>query len=366
LDALNGLGLIRVDQRRFDEGFQFLSRAMAIIDEHGWQQTRYAASTLNNIGGLRWIEGKRAAACAILEKAIALLGGAKTPKHPDFEVTLAIMENLGVHYTSEGRFEEAERWLTQALRQIHPYVSKYPRSWASLLNQWVRFCAATDRRAEALQTLQYAAVRWEQVGDVTRAEFAEVLFNLASLHRERNELDEAERHLRRALTILEKHPDGREKTVADTCAALGLLFLARKDAAAAEGFFQRQLSALEKSPNPPRCDLVIAVNNVGVAQRERGCLTDAEATLAHAVELARAAIRDEPTLPVHEMNLANVLKNFAQHRQKQGRISDAVTLAREAQEIAGRATFAAIPKAREILRFAEELLGAERLQERGG
>ena len=114
------------------------------------------------------------------------------------------------------------------------------------------------------------------------------LNNLGAVQLGRKEYEEAERHLRRALALADKHGGEYSVLAADINTHLGLLRSRARDYAEAEGFYLRALALKAQSRGAAPPDLVAAHLNLIEVQLIRRDFAKAAASLDRLVEHLRA------------------------------------------------------------------------------
>src|SRR4051812_46620859 len=163
LESLHGLAAIRIHQLRFPEAFDYLSKAIRLIEDHGWRESTRHAQTLNNMASLRWIEGNRAAAISMYGRAYQILSSlqADVLSSKDFLILLAIMMNFGRHYLSERDLPLAEQWVRAALDRVDPVAEQFADDWLQTVKLLAVLSNAKGHDAEAISIMEWALARWE-------------------------------------------------------------------------------------------------------------------------------------------------------------------------------------------------------------
>jgi tetratricopeptide (TPR) repeat protein len=338
---------------------------MRAVESSGMLGTPLHARTLNNIACLRWTEGNRDAAISLYQQAFGILQRTRSSHSTDADKHSAssVMCNIGVHLLDKGEAGLAEAWLKGAMAQIEPIAERFPSDWTHTVLQLARVRLAQRKHEEACRVMEDAAAEWEARYGPGQRVVSDLLAELGALRSDMGDRSEGERHLRRALELRGHVGDPPDLNLAGIYAALGLSRLRSADFAEAERLFSRQLQIIRGLGVTCPIETAIAMNNVGVAQRELGRLSDSDATLTDALWIARSnlpATNDNARLGAAHLHLANVLKNLSQLRQRQGREPDALAPAEEAAAIAGGPAFATVDRCREILSYAEELRRAAR------
>jgi len=168
--ALSGLGIVRLDQKRYGEAKGLFAKALQLQADD--------AMLLNNLGLAQKGAGDLTAALESFRAALRA--------KPDY---LTAAFNMGETLMLLGREGEAEQIYREGLRR-DPRAPEFNNALAGIL-------ASRNRIDEALARLEVAA--GEPGGDAP-----DILQNLASLLINKNRLEEAEAALRRGL---ERHPN---------------------------------------------------------------------------------------------------------------------------------------------------------------
>jgi len=204
--------------------------------------------------------------------------------------------------------------------------------------------------------------------DLRRARIA-----LASLMIDRDNPEEAEAELRKALAEQGDEPDDRPAGAAHKL--LGWVLAERGDREAAAAEYERALAMAAQQTGPDHPDTAGVLSSLGVLQTERGDLEEAEEGLQRALEISEAALGPEHLqVAVIRSNLSDALIGLGQpaaaqlHLQRSISIAEAVLppihrvlwirhrkLAAVARNLA--ATQEALSHAEQALAICEELYG---------
>ncbi len=214
--ALNGLGILYVDQGRYEEAEPLYQRSLSIKEKALGEDHPEVAQTLNNLGLLYVDQGRYVEAEPLYQRSLAITEKAHGEDHPSVASTL---NNLGVLYKNQGRYAEAEplhqRDLAiteKALGEDHPSV-------------------------------------------------AQTLNNLGLLYFEQGRYAEAEPQYQRSLAIMEKALGEDHPSVAQTLNNLGLLYVDQGRYEDAEPLYQRSLAIYEKAFGAEHPEIARTLNN---------------------------------------------------------------------------------------------------------
>lgn len=150
---LNDLGLVYLNQRRYEEAEKNLEEALEIaVNTVGRESTTYA-KRLNNMAGVYRAQGKHVEAVKKLEEALEISEKTNGPHHSDHAKRLT---NLGCIYQEQGDFARAETLFLQAkdirekiLGKLHPDTAT-SYWWIGVVNQ------AQEKYSEALSMFETA------------------------------------------------------------------------------------------------------------------------------------------------------------------------------------------------------------------
>jgi len=116
---------------------------------------------------------------------------------------------------------------------------------------------------------------------------------------------EAEQLLLQALAIAEKALGSKDRSIAEICNNLGILYRFREQYEQATAFFHRSLTLLEQIPDSPREDIAGLLSNVAVLYRHQGRYEEGEAFLLRAFSIY------EQVLPPEDPEIATTLNALA-------------------------------------------------------
>ena len=283
-ESLNTLGTVHGLGGRYETAVSTFERAMAIQESRPVPEraTEEYGTLCVNLAGTYQRLGKYALAGLTFEKGLGALRVKPGVNHPAYAVSLladaALKVDLGRYVEAERLYEAGGRLLKTGLGDQHPLYATFLNNRGLLLQSIGNLAAAeADYRAslELKQKLYGAA----------SLQAASTLKNLAHL------------------TYLRNHPEG-ERLLTDA------------------------VEVYAKSPNPPSFDYASVLLGLARAQRERGALSDATATLQQVLAVAREG------LGVHHALYASAVRDLGLVDDAAGNDSDAERHLREAVAIA--------------------------------
>jgi len=199
------------DRARYEQAEPLFQRALAIREHELGPNHPDTATSLNNLAGLYWAQGKYAEAESLLQRALAIHEQQVGPQHP---ATASSLNNLAELYRAQGKYAEAEPLHQRALAiREHELGPQHPDT-ANSLNNLALLYQAQGKFAEAEPLHQRAlAIREQQLGP-DHPDTATSLNNLAGLYQDQGRYPEAAPLFQQALAICEQqlgasHPTTR-------------------------------------------------------------------------------------------------------------------------------------------------------------
>jgi non-specific serine/threonine protein kinase/serine/threonine-protein kinase len=241
---------------------------------------------------------------------------------------LAAARDLGVVYSRQGRYAEAERVIGRVIRSLEAIDSSSLALAGNLsnlgvLNVWQGHYAKADSVFQRSLRIQERAVG-ENHPDVVNT-----LINLGLVYMEQGRYPEAETTLRRGAVIAERVLGPSHPALARILNNLGGAFVDQERFAEAVPLLTRALDIKERALGPDHVDLWSTVANLGLAQTGAGRLSEAEALHRRSIGLLEATLGD--THP----QVVDPLVYLAEVHLAQRRHGDAQRVLRRALRIAG-------------------------------
>jgi tetratricopeptide (TPR) repeat protein len=275
-------GVLRGEQRRFDEARALLERArrelLVLPGEHDVERSNVE----NELGSIAGRVGDSAAARRHFEASLAIEQALRGPWHPR---VMAVTTNLGLTAWVAGDVPRARELLDRVVEIAERTDGSDGRSLAAALASQALVDLATGRWQAAREGLERALPIRERVLGPEHISTGGTLINLALAHAPLGDLDAADAASARALRILEAglppdHPDALEAR-----GLRGEILRARGDAAAADTMLRQALADLERTlgaDDPRLCFVLLSLARLHEA---RGETTKAVAMLTRAVGL---------------------------------------------------------------------------------
>ena len=298
-DAWRDLGLFLFEHRKPVEAEPFLRRALAVHLKTAQDEPLIVAADREALAAIRLALGDGDEAAALYSQALEARAEVQGEKHPD---------------TAEMRVR-----LGMALE-------------------------ATGDEAGAVEQYQ------KSVAAVPDAAVLERLSGLAEAH---GKLDEAERHMRRALDLYQQELGPLHPKTAVAHNSLGMLAMGagRLDEAAAQ--FESAIASYRDGPGIERPDAAFAVDNLGNVRREQGRYEESQRLLERALAIRRATVGEG------HPDTATTLVNLGGLFHVQGKLAEAEPLYREALAIQLEQSEGNDPAAGETLYNLGHLLAAQ-------
>lgn len=237
---------------------------------------------------------------------------------------------LGMVWVKQGfvadavfRYAEAERRFTDGLTQSEKSKDKHLIAHRSTLlaNHFV-LCEKYEK-AEPLYK-RALAIR-EKVNGPNAWETAQLLRDIATLHRDAGRLEAAEPIYRRALQALEKSP-GKDYHQAYCLASLGELLVRQEKSDEAEALCRQALETYKRQRAPAQYNRALCYSTLGESLRIQKKPAEAEAAFSSSLKfLDEGNIGNARALPV--------LKRAAKFYRENGRTAEATKLEEKANAI---------------------------------
>ncbi len=237
-----------------------------------------------------------------------------------------MMLTIGRVYRQLGAYEEARPMLVDALAIRRQHMPQDPDTVA-YIDQLARLhhdLAELDE-AEALfrESLE---LRREQLGP-DHPHVAASLANLAVVYRARGDDQGAEPFLRQALRILRQSFGDHHPDVARSLNNLADLLRAQGELKRAEPYFRQALEIQQRLLGADHPDLITALNNLALVLHRQNHVAEAESMYQRSLELSLKVLGEQ------HPDVATILNNLAELYRHTGRFTDAEPLYQRALQI---------------------------------
>ena len=274
------------------------------------------AVSLNNLGVLYQNQGRYDDAEPLYQRALEIREKVLGPDHPDVAMSL---DSLGMLYNDQGRYSDAEPLYRRALEICEKVLGPDHPDVANSLNNLGVLYNGQGRYSDAEPLYRRALEICEKVLGPDHPDVANSLNNLGVLYNDQGRYSDAEPLYRRALEIREKMlaPDHKmldpdNQKVAMSLNNLGVLYIGQGRSGDAEPLYRRALEIREKVLGREHPDVAISLDNLGLLYSGQGRYDDAEPLYRRALE-----IRMKVLGPEHP-DVANSLNNLGMLYHNQG------------------------------------------------
>ncbi len=281
-ESANDLALLCRDTDKLSEGRKLAEQSVAIRTRLLGPRDLLVAESLNTLGGIIVFQGEYDLAIARMEEALAIHESQPSAQLNEEFGTLCI--NLAGTYQRAGKYTQAEAMFEKGLNVLrikpganHPAYSASLVGYAYLQADLGHYSVAEKLYDESGKLLR------EQLGEQHPA-YASFLNNRAALYASIGNVALAEADYRKSLEIKRKLFSPDSLNIGASLRNLAKLVYARNHAEG-EKLFQEDADLYARNAKPPAFDFASALLGLAEAQRNRGDLKAAHATLEHAREV---------------------------------------------------------------------------------
>jgi tetratricopeptide (TPR) repeat protein len=293
---------------------QLLNQALGLLDPQ--DQTR-RASTLATLGNAYASQERFAEA----ERAYVEALNIRT-RLDDRNGSALVLHDIGMLYSLQQRYDDAARILRQAADRLKSTPVPDPGIEALVMNGMgiVEFWQGKNAKAE----VAFKAVL-KKIAD-TGVEFdaTSVLNNLGNVYVAQKKFMQARELLNRVLEMKEASFGPMHPNLVFTLIALGNVEIEMKEYSSAEDRLQRALGILKAQKENADPSMARVLFALSTCYSKSGQKRQADAALAAAAELARAALKQNP-------DMRPIVESYAVVLRGQGRTKEAEELQREAK-----------------------------------
>jgi CHAT domain-containing protein/tetratricopeptide (TPR) repeat protein len=329
-ESANDLALFCRDSGKLPEARALAEQAVEIESRLLGGGNLRVAESLNTLGSIMALAGEYDLAITRFEEALAIHESQTDPKEFSEEYgTLCInlagtCQRAGKYAKSEALFQKGLDVLRRKPGIHHPAYSASLVAFAYLQAELGHYSAAEKLYNESGDLLR------EQLGE-RHPVYTAFLNNRAALYTTLGNLALAESDYRKALELKRSIYGPGALTIGSSLRNLARLISPRnpKDG---ERLFSEAVDLYAKSPNAPPFDYSSALLGLAEAQRHRGNLALAEATLQHASDVtARGLGTKHPLYAAVLRDLALVHQSQGQYSEAERLLQDAIAIVKETQ-----------------------------------
>lgn len=264
-----------------------------------------------NLGATLYLAGRLAESEAATLRALEAFG-------PGMANEMAsALSNLATLYRRSGRFQDAEAFYHRAQRTVDSVHGVHSGPAGVLRHHFAELYRAWGRTDEAERHARAAVALLENAGEATRLAYINSLLTLGIILESKGELPEAEALITRSLALREAAFPPNDPRIAPAVLALASLRLDSSRVPEAEQLLRRALSISQASlgPNHPYC--ATALNNLAQTAKLGGRFAEAEDSYRRALAIW------EKTVGQRSIDYALTLSNFADLYRAQGKLMGA-------------------------------------------
>jgi tetratricopeptide (TPR) repeat protein len=299
-------------QNRLDEAQAALDTATEIIVANKWNYSLRHFEVMFYSSKVFFEKGDLTGAVSVLMHAQEQLS--KRANSRDLHRCLAqIHENLVNIHLRQRHFVETLKWLTVAQQHAQRFGKSFPFVWSRIFFAETNLCLLNGCPEGEVNRLCAAAGFMEQTVGAGHAALALVQAGLATLLQNVGAVDESEALFEKVRGELRLESGLQAQGM--VWRGLGMHQLRRQNYVEAESLFRR---AMESKTNGLGLNRSLALNNLGVAIREQGRLSEAEPLFREAIALAESS-GDLGRF----FHWANAMKNLGRNCQLAGQMAEA-------------------------------------------
>ena len=275
----------------------------------GAEERLLAASSRNNLAGIRigqgrWAEGER-----LLNSAVETF---RNLRGPEDRATAQAISLLGQLYLLQGRYEDAEGPLTEAVRVLGARAGGAVDVDLIVAEGFLgRLYLLTGRsdKAEPVLGRAHASARRLPAGHPLLGEIA---LHLAVLFRERGDYARAAPLLKTTLKVLETAPGMEHPGRAAALAEMAHAAAAEGKYGVAAGHLERAMEILRRVFGPASVEVSGAQAQLALAYLHQGRLAESQALLENSLRI------DQAHYPASSVRIATIHASLAQIHEKRG------------------------------------------------
>jgi CHAT domain-containing protein/Tfp pilus assembly protein PilF len=330
-ESANDLALFLRDTRRFQEAQPLAEEAVAVRSRVLGANDPLVAETLETLGSIYSGQGEYEKSAATFEKARVIYVSridAKNPAPPEYGTLLV---NLAGNYQRLGKYRKAETDFDTALDVLrktigpnHPIYATSVVGYANLERELGNYSTAEKSYSEAAPLLKAA------LGE-NHPMYVQLLDNRAVLYQAMGNNAGAESDYRTALELRRKIFGQNHVLVAATLRNYGR-FVYVGNADQGEKLLREAVDIYSNASDRPPFEYANTLLALGEAERKRGDLPDARATLQKALDVASQGLgTNHPVYASVLASLALVQQAAHEYEQAEQRLRQAIAIVTESQ-----------------------------------
>ncbi|KAH7119384.1 hypothetical protein B0J13DRAFT_532484 [Dactylonectria estremocensis] len=260
--------------------------------------------SLHMLGLLYSDQGKFKEAEEMYERALEGKEKALGPHHTS---TLMTVNNLGNLYSDQGKFKEAEEMYERALEGKEKALGLHHTSTLDTVNNLGNLYNSQGKFKEAEEMYERALEGKEKAPGPDQISTLHTVNNLGTLYKDQGKFKEAEEMYERALEGKEKALGPNHTSTLDTVNNLGTLYKGQGKFKEAEEMYERALEGNEKALGPNHTSTLGTVNNLGNLYWDQGKFQEAEEMYERALEGYEKALGPNHTSTLGSVHCLGIL-----------------------------------------------------------
>jgi CHAT domain-containing protein len=329
-ESANDLALLLRDAGRAAEARPLAEEAVAIRRRLLGPQHLRMAESLNTLGSILGKLGDYGGAILRFEEALAIHESQPEPRDFSEEYgTLCI--NLAGTYQRVGKYTQAESTFEKGLSVLRTKPGVHHPAYSASLVAYAYLQADLGHYRQALSLYDEGGrLLQEQLGD-RHPFYASFLNNRGSLYATLGKVSAAEADYRKSLELKRKIFPPDAFTIGATLRNLARLVSGAR-VAEGEKLFQEAVDLYARSPDPPPFDLASALLGLEQAQRNRGDLTAARATLERVLDVTAGGLSPRhPLFAAALRDLALVHLGAREYAAAEQKLREAIAIITETE-----------------------------------
>jgi serine/threonine-protein kinase len=257
--ASAALGRVLTERGAYDKAIPALRDVVRLHETANAPPAELAAS-ISALGDAHFYLGKYEISDSLYRRAMELYRQAFGDRHP---LVAEMWANLGAAQFDRGNYKEAERLERQALEIAEPFYGHDHFKTAQYLTMLARALAFENRFDEATDLLGQALVIRERVYGKSHPSVASTVNELGNIALQRERFDEAEAHFRRMIEIYRAAYGEHHYLLGVATSNLGSVLMAKKDYRQAEALYRDAVRRLTEAQGAEHFNTAIARIKLG-------------------------------------------------------------------------------------------------------
>jgi len=259
VDGSAALGRVLTERGSYDQAIPALTDVVRLRETANAPPADRAAS-ISALADAHFYLGKYEISDSLYRRAMELYRQAFGDRHP---LVAEMLSNLGAAQFDRGNYKEAERLERQAIEIEEPFYGHDHFKTAQYLTMLARALAFENRFDEATDLLGQALVIRERVYGKNHPSVASTVNELGNIALQRDRYDEAEAYFRRMIEIYRAAYGEHHYLLGVATSNLGSVLMAKKDYRQAEALYRDAVRRLTETQGPDHFNTAIARIKLG-------------------------------------------------------------------------------------------------------